>query len=243
MQKTLALLLVVLTSVLTLGAQAPPSDIPKLDIEKYTLRERARSDPLRGSSRAARRRRRLVSRRPRARSARPHGLRAPVRAHDVPGLEAHRERRALQAARRRRRDRRERHDRFRSHQLLRDDAVESARARALARIRSHGIPARDGRSGQADEPAGRRAERAAPEHREQTVRHRRGGAVPGVVSERASRTTASSSDRTPTFRPRSSTTSENFSGSTTRRTTRRLRSPATSTRRRPRSSSRNTSAR
>ena len=57
------------------------------------------------------------------------------------------------------------------------------------------------------------------------------------------RTTASSSDRTPTFRPRSSTTSETFSGSTTRRTTRRLRSPATSTRRRPKSSSRNISAR
>jgi zinc protease len=37
MQKTFALLLVVFTSVLTLGAQAPASDIPKLDIEKYTL--------------------------------------------------------------------------------------------------------------------------------------------------------------------------------------------------------------
>jgi zinc protease len=37
MQKTFALLLVVLTSVLTLGAQAPSGDIPKLDIEKYTL--------------------------------------------------------------------------------------------------------------------------------------------------------------------------------------------------------------
>ena len=158
---------------------------PEARHRKVHARERARSDPLRGSSRAARGRRPLVSRRPRARSARPHGVRALVRAHDVPGLEAHRERRALQAACRRRRDRCERHDRFRSDQLLRDDAIESARARALARIRSHGIPARDGRSGQADQPAGRRAERAAAEHREQTVRHRRGGTVPGVVSERA----------------------------------------------------------
>ncbi len=36
MQKTLALLLMVAVSVLTLGAQAP-ADIPKLDVEKYTL--------------------------------------------------------------------------------------------------------------------------------------------------------------------------------------------------------------
>ena len=37
MQKTFALVVMVLVSVLTLGAQAPPSDIPKLDVEKYTL--------------------------------------------------------------------------------------------------------------------------------------------------------------------------------------------------------------
>ena len=37
MKNILALFLVVFASVLTLGAQAPPSDIPKLDIEKYTL--------------------------------------------------------------------------------------------------------------------------------------------------------------------------------------------------------------
>src|SRR5918993_3622417 len=37
MKRTSALMLMVLMSVLTLGAQAPPSDIPKLDIEKYTL--------------------------------------------------------------------------------------------------------------------------------------------------------------------------------------------------------------
>ena len=37
MKRVSALLLMVLVSILTLGAQAPPSDIPKLDIEKYTL--------------------------------------------------------------------------------------------------------------------------------------------------------------------------------------------------------------
>ena len=79
---------------------------------KVHARQWARSDPLGRPSRAARRRRRLVPRRSRARGARPHGFRAPVRTHDVPGLEAHRERCALQAARRRRRDGRQRHDRI-----------------------------------------------------------------------------------------------------------------------------------
>jgi zinc protease len=37
MQKTLALFVMVLVSVLTLGAQTPSGDIPKLDVEKYTL--------------------------------------------------------------------------------------------------------------------------------------------------------------------------------------------------------------
>ena len=50
----------------------------------------------------------------------PHRVRAPVRAHDVPGLEARAAGRALPHARGRRRERLERHDRFRSHQLLRD---------------------------------------------------------------------------------------------------------------------------
>ena len=205
MQKTLALLLMVAVSVLTLGAQAP-ADIPKLDVEKYHARQWARSDPLGRPSRAARRRRRVVPRRSRTRGARPHGFRAPVRTHDVPGLEAHRERRALQAARRRRRHGRQRHDRLRSHQLLRDDAVESAGAGALARVRSDGIPARDGRSGEAVEPAGRRPERAASEPRKPAVWHRRRSDVPGAVSARVILTTATSSDRTPISRPRSSKT-------------------------------------
>ena len=64
----------------------------------------------------------------------------------------------------------------------------------------------------------------------------------GAVSRRAIRITASSSDRTPISRRRSSRTSGSSSGSTTRRTTRRSRSRATSTRPRPRSSSRSTSA-
>src|ERR671910_2349565 len=37
MKRMSALMLMVLVSVLSLGAQAPATDIPKLDIEKYTL--------------------------------------------------------------------------------------------------------------------------------------------------------------------------------------------------------------
>ena len=59
----------------------------------------------------------------------PHRLRAPLRAHDVPGLEARARRLALQAARGRRRQRPQRHHRLRSHQLLRDAAGQPARAR------------------------------------------------------------------------------------------------------------------
>ena len=217
--------------------------MPKLDIEKYTLAERPRGDPLRGSSRAARGRRPLVSRRPRARSAGPHGLRAPVRAHDVPGLEAHRERRALQAARGRRRHGRQRHDRI---------SIARTTSRRCRRTSSS---SRSGSSPIAWATCSRRSIR--PSCRTSRTSSATSGARAPRTGRTASsrrrcsrrcfrkgiRTTASSSDRTPTFRPRSSTTCASSSGSTTRRTTRRLRSPATSTRPRPRSSSRSTSAR
>ena len=173
-------------SVLTLGAQAPPSDIPKLDVEKYTLANGLEV---------------ILS----------EDHRVPLvgvdvwyhvgPAHEAPGRTgfAHLfEHMMFQGSKHIESDAHFKllagagatgvngTTELRSHQLLRDDAVESARARALARVRSHGIPARDGRSGEAVEPAGRRAERAAPELREPAVRHRRGGDVPGAVSQRAS---------------------------------------------------------
>ena len=89
----------------------------------------------------------------------------------------------FQAARRRRRQRLQRHDGFRSHQLLRDAAVQPARAGALARVRPDGLPARRARSGQPGQPAGRRPQRAAPEHRERALRHRRGRGISPAVSE------------------------------------------------------------
>ena len=72
-----------------------------------------------------------------------HRLRAPLRAHDVPGLEARRRRHALQAARGRGRapningttD-------FDRTNYFETRALESARARAVARVRSHGLSAR-----------------------------------------------------------------------------------------------------
>ena len=58
-----------------------------------------------------------------------------------------------------------------SHELLRDDAVERARSRAVPRIGSHGLPARRRHAEARRRPARRRQERAPSELRERTVRH------------------------------------------------------------------------
>src|SRR5262245_61615642 len=57
-----------------------------------------------------------------------HRLRASLRAHDVPGLEARRRRCPFQDPRSGGRERDQRHDRFRPDELLRDGSVEPARA-------------------------------------------------------------------------------------------------------------------
>ena len=83
--------------------------------------ERARSDPVAGSPAADRRGQYLVSRRAGQRGPGPHRLRAPVRAHDVPGLEARAAAtRTSSCSKRAGAQRHQRHHRFRSHQLLRD---------------------------------------------------------------------------------------------------------------------------
>ena len=148
--------------------------------------ERARRDSERRQAAAARVGESLVSRRAGQRGSRPHRLRAPLRAHDVPGLEARAARHAFQVPRERRRQRHERHHRLRPHELLRDAALESAGAGAVARVRSHGLSARQARCGGAHQPAGRRAERAAPERGEPAVRHGRGSRRARAVSGRAS---------------------------------------------------------
>ena len=122
-----------------------PADVPQLDVREDHAAERPRGDPQPEARAADGGREPLVPRRPRQRGGRPHRVRAPLRAHDVPELEARARGLALQAARGRRRQRHQRHDRLRPHQLLRDRAVEPARARAVARVGSHGLPAREGR--------------------------------------------------------------------------------------------------
>ncbi|TMQ15514.1 MAG: FHA domain-containing protein [Deltaproteobacteria bacterium] len=80
--------------------------------------ERPRGDPGAGSGRAAGRGQRLVPRRLGLRGAGQERLRAPVRAHDVPGLEARRRGQALRDPEEHRGRERQRHDQHRSHQLL-----------------------------------------------------------------------------------------------------------------------------
>jgi hypothetical protein len=126
---------------------------------------------------------RLVSRRQRRRDAGQERLRPPLRAHDVPGGQAHRQGRALQHPAGHRRDVGERHDEQRPHQLLRGGAVASDRDGAVARERPHGLSARPAGRREPEEPAGGGAQRATAALRQRAVRARalRGGgdAVPG----------------------------------------------------------------
>ena len=87
-----------------MGAKpAAASDTAAARASDIHAAERARGDLLRGQAAADGRREPLVPRRAGQRDAGPHRLRAPLRAHDVPGLEARRRRHAFQAARSRRR--------------------------------------------------------------------------------------------------------------------------------------------
>ena len=80
----------------------------------------------------------------------------------------------------------ERHHRFRSHELFRDPSVESAGTRSVAGIGPHGLSSRPTGSGQPDQPAGRCAQRAPPEHREQPLWHRRGSRLSQSFSQASS---------------------------------------------------------
>ena len=187
---------------------------------------------------------RLVSRRTRERSARPHRFCPPVRTHDVPGIETHRERCAFPACSRR-------------------SARPALTARPTSIGRTTSKPFRQtswrlalwlesDRMGyllekvdqaEAVESAGRRPERAAAELRKPAVRDRRRSDVSVAVSQGSSvprqRHRFACGHSGGEARRREAVSS----GSITRRTTRRSRSSATSTRRRRKSSSRNTSAR
>ncbi len=103
----------------------------------------------------------LVPRRLEERAAGPDGLRAPVRAPDVPGLGALR-RRVLQAVRGGGRHEPERHDQLRPHQLLPERADHRARHGALDGVGPDGPPARRRHAGAARRATRGRAEREAP---------------------------------------------------------------------------------
>ena len=115
----------------------------------------------------------------------PHGLRASVRAHALSGLGRRRRERALRARSARRRHA-ERIDLARSHELLRDRAVEPARARALARGQSHGLAAAGDDAAEARHAARRREERAPLVDGQPAVRHVVGEASGAGVSRGAS---------------------------------------------------------
>ena len=88
----------------------------------------------------------LVPRRQQGRAARPHRLRPPVRAPDVPGL-GEPQGRILRALRAGRRHRPERHHQPGPHQLLPERADHRARHGAVDGVRPHGPPARRDRPG------------------------------------------------------------------------------------------------
>ncbi len=160
-----------LHGVASTTAEIPPTIVvpntPQLPFEKYTL-PNGLEVILHEDHRMPRGRgRRLVQGRLEGRGRRTYRLCAPVRARDVPGDEARRRGQALRVPAEGGRLERQRIDLGRPHQLLRGRAVEPARARAVARERPHGVPARPARIPRdARQPARRREERAPPAGRE-----------------------------------------------------------------------------
>ena len=136
-------------------------------VEYHKLAERPQGRPLARHDGAEGGRRRLLQHRLPHRAEGPHRLRAPLRAHDVPGLREPRQD-GVHQARPVERRRPERLDALRLHELLRDRAVQRARDGALGRGRPHAGP-RD-HAGQPEEPAGRRQERGPGQRAEPAVR-------------------------------------------------------------------------
>ena len=119
--------------------------------------------------RAGRGGQRLVSRGVGPREAGPDGLCPFVRTPDVRRLGARQGRRLRQLPRGRRR-RQQRIDQHRPHELLPQRAGQRAGARAVPRVRSHGLSARRDVAGQSRWPTRRRQERAPAGRREPAVR-------------------------------------------------------------------------
>ena len=169
------------------AARADPPDHPDPDhgLHRRSPRERPPPDRRRGPPRPGRRGQRLVRRRLQARAAGQDRLRAPLRARDVPGLQARGQGRAHRARAGRRRDD-ERHDLAGPDELLRDDAVAPARPRPVARGGPDGDAARCAQPGEPRQPARGREEREALVVRQPPVRHVAGEAPGPSLPARAS---------------------------------------------------------
>ena len=153
----------------------------------------------------------LVPRRAGQRGGGPNRVRAPVRAHDVPGLGPHRSRHPHGApGGGRARPRVNAQHRLRLHRLHRGRAVQRAGAGVVAGERPHGVPARQ-RWTRRGCPTSRRSCATSAGRTSSRCRTgcRRGG-VSSTCSPRATRTTRRSSGRTRTSRPPSSTDVRDF---------------------------------
>ena len=218
---------------------------PEDRVREVHAAERAPGHPARRSQAADRAREPVVPRGLQERAAGPHGLRAPLRAHDVPGL-GQREGGLLHLRRDARRQppggRRQRHDEPGPHELLRDRALREPRDAPVARVGPPRHAARRDDEGEARQPARRRQERAAPGPREHALRPlvqaRPGEPLPGRPSLLVAHDRKPRGPHGRVARGRHRLLQDVLHA----RTTSRSSSPATSTRRRRSGSSRSTSA-
>ena len=158
------------------GSRVPPRLVRDSEsrVREVHAAERPAGHPARRPEAADRPREPVVPRRLEEREDRAHRLRAPLRAHDVPGLEerarseyfAYAEKAGANLAG----GGRQRHDEQRPHELLRDRALRKPGEPAVARVGPPGDAARRPDEGEARQPARRRQERAAAGAREHALR-------------------------------------------------------------------------
>ncbi len=164
------------------GRRADPDD-PRPEGRDVPAPQRPERHPARGPHHAVRRRQPVVQGRLEGREDRPDRLRPPVRAPDVPGVRAPRQRILRPARKARRPDQREHEQR--PDELLRGPPHQRPRNRPLARSRPDGVPPAGPDAGEARQPARRRQERAAAAGRQRPLRPGAGEDRAAPVSARA----------------------------------------------------------
>ena len=163
----------------------PASVDPKVTFEKYTLANGLEVHPRPRQDRAARRGQRLVPRRLGQRGLRQERVRAPVRAHAVPGLEARRRRQALRDPQE---DRRRRASTARPTPIARTTTRSCRRTSSRPRCGSRAIGwatcssrAASTGNGQPRQPDRGRAQRAPAALRQRRRTARRGSRVSAAL--------------------------------------------------------------